>query len=183
MAGEYRVPTNFLNKPGHQLFAATWSSRNYAALNQDPRIILPNVPIARTDGSWSAYWNFDQFLHVDPCDPTKGWGLFGRAGIADNDANPIAWFLSFGVGGNSPIAGRSNDRFGAGWFYSGTSNEIAPFLELVTGPIGDSQGVELFYNIEVTPWFHLTPDLQVLVPAREDIDPALLIGARGVITL
>lgn len=183
MAAETRIPTNFFNKPGHQLFAATYNSRNFATLDQDPRIILPQVPINQTSGSWSAYWNFDQYLHVDPCDPTKGWGVFGRAGVADSETNPLSWFLSFGVGGTSPISGRANDSFGAGWYYSGTSDEIAPFIEAVTGPIGDSQGLEFYYNYEVTPSFHLTPDLQVLIPARQQTDTAVLLGLRGVITL
>ncbi len=183
MAAELRVPTEFFEKPGHQLLGATWSSRDYVSLGQDPRVVLPNVPISRTDGSWSVYWNFDQYLHVDANDPTRGWGVFGRAGIADDSANPIAWFLSFGLGGNSSISGREADTMGVGWFYTGTSNKIGPLLTGLLGEIGDGQGVELFYNIAITPNLYLTPDLQVLIPAREQIDPAVVLGLRGVITL
>lgn len=179
MAAELRIPTNFLNKPGHQLVAATWNSREYVALGQDPRIVLPNVPIVPTTGSWSLYWNFDQHLVVDRCDSTKGWGVFGRAGIADDDSNPLSYFLSAGVGGNSPISGRSNDTFGAGWYYSASSGEIGPLLNAALGPIGDGQGVELFYRAEVTPWFHITPDVQVIVPAREQVDTAYVLGLRS----
>jgi porin len=183
IAGEYRFPTKFFGKPGHQLFGATWSSRDVAALGQDPRIILPQVPINRTDGSWSVYYNFDQYLFMDPCDPKKGWGVFGRAGLADDRNNPVAWFLSLGVGGDSPISGRKNDTFGAGWYYSGTSDEIGPVLNNLAGGVGDGQGIELFYNYQVTPSFHLTPDMQIIMPARQQIDTAILLGLRGVITL
>lgn len=179
LAGDLRLPTNFMDLPGHQLFGGSWSSRDYTALGQDPRILLPNVPIAKTSGSWSLYWNFDQYLVVDKCDPTKGWGVFGRAGIADGDSNLIEWFLSFGVGGTSPLPGRSNDGFGAGWYYTGTSGEIGPILPAVLGPIGDGQGVELFYRAQVTPWFHVTPDFQVLIPARENVDTAYVLGIRS----
>lgn len=179
LVGELRLPTEVFGLPGHQLFGASWSSRDYVALGQDPRIILPNVPIARQDGSWSVYWNFDQYLWVDPSNSERGWGVFGRAGLADPETNPIAWFLSFGVGGHSLIPGRENDTFGAGWYYSGTSNELAPFLATAVGGVGDGQGVELYYDVEVTPWLHVTPDLQFIVPARDSVDTATVAGVRA----
>ena len=179
LVGELRVPTEVFGLPGHQLFGASWSSREYVALGQDPRIILPNVPIARQDGSWSVYWNFDQYLWVDPCNSERGWGVFGRAGLADPETNPIAWFLSFGVGGHSLVPGRDNDTFGAGWYYSGTSNELAPFLATALGGVGDGQGVELYYDVEVTKWLHVTPDLQFVMPARDAVDTATIAGVRA----
>lgn len=183
MSAEFRVSTGFGGLPGHQLFGGTWSSRDFVALGQDPRIVLPNIPINEASGSWSLYWNFDQYLFVDPCNPRRGWGLFGRAGIADENANPLSWFLSFGVGGNSPITGRESDTFGAGWFVAGSSNEVGPILETVLGPIDDGHGVELFYNWQATPWLNVTPDMQVIVPARENVDTALAVGVRAVMTL
>jgi porin len=114
LSAELRLPTCFMSRPGHQLFAGTWNSREYVALGQDPRIIFPGVPIATKNGSWSLRWNFDQYLWVDPCDSNRGWGVFGRAGVSDANPNPIDWIVSFGVGGNSPIRGREADRFGIG---------------------------------------------------------------------
>lgn len=176
---ELRLPTNFFGLPGHQLFGATWSSRNFAALDQDPLVILPSVPIERESDSWALYWNFDQYLFVDPCQPQRGWGLFGRAGIADDATNPIGWFLSFGVGGQGMFRARPSDSFGVGWYYSGTSNELAPFLETALGGIGDGQGIELYYNFQVTPSMHVTPDLQILMPARDTVDTTTVVGLRA----
>jgi porin len=98
---------------------------------------------------------------------------------APRQAKGVAWFLSFGIGGNSPIACRSADTFGIGWYYAGTSDEIGVVLETLFGPIGDGQGVDLFYNYQVAPWFHLTPNLQVIDPARQNVDTALVFGLRG----
>jgi porin len=180
LSAELRVPVSLAGLPGHQLIGGTWNSRDYVALGQDPRIVLPDVPINEQSGSWSVYWNFDQYVVAEQCgQELSGWGVFGRAGIADDRTNPLAYFLSFGVGGNSPLANRPGDTFGAGWYYAGTSDEIGPILEGLLGPIGDGQGVELFYNIAVTPWLHLTPDIQVIDPARENADTAFLVGLRG----
>lgn len=99
----------------------------------------------------------DQYLVADRCDPGKGWADFARAGIADKETNPLAYFLSAGVGGTSPIAHRDNDSFGIGYYYSGSSDQIGPLLSVALGsPIGDGQGVELFYNAAVTPMLTIT---------------------------
>jgi porin len=178
ISAELRLPTNFLNKPGHQLFGGVWSSRDVALLSTAPRLLLPNVPTPTSSDSWALYWNFDQQLVPNCCDPTKGWGVFGRAAIADEDTNPLEWFLSFGIGGNSPIRCRQNDTFGVGWFYGATSDQLPGLL------LGDAgQGVELFYNYEVTPWLHITPDLQFIDPARRNVDDATVFGIRVNMTL
>ena len=39
--------------------------------------------------------------------------------------------------------------------------------------------MELFYNAAVTPWFHVTPDLQILDPAQRHNATALLVGIRA----
>ena len=173
---EARLPTKFFGLPGHQLLGGVWSSQNVALLSQDPRLLLPptGLPLQRQSDSWALYWNFDQYIWVDPCDPTKGWGLFGRAAIADDETNPLDWFLSFGIGGNSRIAGRTADTFGFGWAYSGTSDQLPGVF------LGDhGQSVESFYNFQVTPWMHVTTDLQVIDPALRGVDNSLVLGLRA----
>ena len=175
LAAELRLPTNLLGLPGHQGIGAGWNSKEYIALNQDPRIVFPGVPIAAKDGSWNVKYNFDQYLYVDPCDSTRGWGIFGRAGISDGNPNPLHWTVSLGVGGNSPICGREADRFGIGWYYGAASPELGPFFTPDNGT-----GVEMFYNIAVTPWFQLTPDLQILDGgSMRNPDTAVIAALRG----
>jgi porin len=44
-------------------------------------------------------------------------------------------------------------------------------------------GVEAYYNAEITPWFHVTADLQVVEPALRDIaSTAFLAGLRAKIS-
>jgi porin len=180
MAAELRLPTNFFGMPGHQLFGATWSNRGYVSFDQDPRLLFgalvtrDQALLQRKSDSWSAYYNFDQYLYVDPCNPARGWGIFGRFGVSDANPNPLEWFLSFGVGGNSMLRGREQDTFGIGYYFAASSDEIN-----VLRGVGDGQGVELFYNIAVTPYLHITPDLQVLVPASNRFDTAIVAGIRA----
>jgi len=177
LAAELRLPTSFLGLPGHQGIGAGWNSKEYIALAQDPRVILPGVPIAPTDGSWYVKYNFDQYLYVDPCDSTRGWGIFGRAGLSDGNPNPLHWTVSLGVGGNSPICGREADRFGIGWYYGAASSDLGKNFDAINPSNGT--GVEMFYNIAVTPWFELTPDLQILDGGIGISDTAVICALRG----
>ena len=40
------------------------------------------------------------------------------------------------------------------------------------------QGVEVFYEAALTPWLHLTPDLQLVEPGLGENDPAVVLGLR-----
>jgi len=179
LTSELRLPTSFFGMPGHQLFGGSWSSREFVSLGQDPRIILPNVPIARQSGSWSLYWNMDQYLVTDRANPKKGWGYFARTGLADPETSLLSYFLSAGLGGSSPLTNREHDSFGIGYYFAGTSSEIGPLLAVALGStLGDGQGVEMFYNAAVNPMLTITPDLQVISSLRENLNTALVAGLR-----
>ena len=46
-------------------------------------------------------------------------------------------------------------------------------------PAGDVHGGEVYYNAAVTPWFHLTVDLQAIQPTFRSSDTAVVLGLRG----
>jgi porin len=175
------LPTKFLGLPGHQTFFATYSNGTYFNLQPSPFIdpiegvTLPN-PTKK--GSWSVAYAFDQALYVSPCDPKRSWGMFGNLGLADSNPNPFHWAANIGLGGASPFEGRKQDTFGIGYFYLGVSDSLKQLAPRLL-PIRDEQGVELFYNVAVTPWCHITPDLQVVNPGRERVDTVLFCGLRA----
>ena len=45
--------------------------------------------------------------------------------------------------------------------------------------VQDVQGVELYYNAAITPWFHLTADLQVVDNENAADDTAIMPGLRA----
>lgn len=181
LSAAVRVPTAWFGRPGHQLLGGTWNSRNYTSISE-AYIPYPDVATPTTRGSWSLYWNFDHFWFVDAADETRGWGPFGRAGIADEHTSPIDMFLSCGVGGNVPFAMRGDDTFGIGWYYASTSPQIGTLITSQFGPIGDGQGIECFYNYAVTPAIRITPDVQYVVPALRSAEPAFIAGVRALVS-
>ena len=181
LSAAVRIPTNWFDRPGHQLLGGTWNNRLYTSI-AEAYIPYPDVATPPIRGSWCLYWNFDHYLFVDEKDETRGWGPFGRAGIADEETSPIDMFLSCGVGGNVPGDTRRHDTFGIGWYYASTSSRIGTLITSQFGPIGDGQGVECFYNYEFTPAIRITPDVQYVVPALRSAAPALIAGVRALVS-
>ncbi|MBS0203145.1 MAG: carbohydrate porin [Planctomycetes bacterium] len=183
------TPVTFLDLPGHQALWGTYSSGTYSDLSPtpyfDPVSGLKLISGTQT-GSWSIVYSADQALYVDPGNPNRSWGVFTNVGLADNGPSPIRWSVNVGLGGSSPIQSRPRDTFGIGYAYVNYSSPVQQLAPVVL-PIGNDHVVELFYNIAVTPWFHLTPDLQVLTPARERtlppgpdiINTAIVLGLRA----
>jgi porin len=85
--------------------------------------------------------------------------------------------LTAGVGGSSPLRSRPLDTFGIGYYYFQLSTDLKSTLAPIT-PLGNEHGVELYYNIGVTKWFHITPDIQWIEPARGTSDSAVVVGVR-----
>jgi porin len=170
--GEARIKTNFFGHTGHQLIGGAYSDKLYTSLDQTFRVDVESRQIAQTSGAWCVYYNFDQYLVETGKD--QGWGVFGRFGISDGDPSPIKSFWSLGLGGKGVIDSRPNDRFGVGVYQAITSNASVPSF----AGIGDDWGAEAFYNIAITPWMQLTPDVQYIDGGRATADPAWIMGLR-----
>ncbi len=154
-----------------------------------PGLLLPVAPLERVSDAWSIYYNFDQYLWSPVGDPTRGVGLFFRIGLSDGKANPIKYHYSVGIGGKGIVPGRPDDTFGVGWSRLIFSDDLFPFLRSSLDLGLDHEDViELFYNVAVTNWLHVTADLQVIEPGLtktlnagnqlKDVDTALVGGLR-----
>ena len=168
--GEGRVRTNIFGLTGHQDLGVEYSNQTFTSLGQNVRFIGVTGTFAAKDGSWDAWYNFDQYLYEQGSG--RGIGLFGRLGISDGNPNPIQYFYSLGVGGKGVLRGRPNDEFGLGYYYIKISN-ITLQGQLANGTIvnrslfRNEYGFEAYYKIAVTPWMLLTPDLQIIRPAQK----------------
>lgn len=173
---ELAMNTNFIAQPGRHTAGMSYSNKDFLSLEQDPRLSIPRSdgPLKKEDGSWALYYNFDQFLVSNPDDPSQGWGLFGRFGLSDGKANILHQFYSVGLGGVGIIPGRDRDRFGLGYYYLKLSNDR---IGLLTDD--SEQGIEVFYNIAITPWFEVSTDLQVVDGAGRFADTAVVGGLRA----
>jgi porin len=190
---EGRLRTDFFGLTGHQLVGLTYSTRNFASLDQSLHLMIQTGNIEMKDNSWSFHYNFDQYLYEPKKGSGQGIGIFGRFGASDGNPNPVHYFYSLGIGGKG-LLGRPLDQFGIGYYYMDISSPK------FTGPIEtreflrDEYGIEAYYNFAITPWMKLTPDIQfvrgaqketirvesLLPPAihKEDVKTATVVGLR-----
>ena len=178
--------------PGNQRVGFVWSSKDFPTVAPDepfnstgglavgmlgPELAVKVVNMLATFDNGKdnvmVYYNFDQYLYTEADDPTQGIGMFGRFGWARQAVNPVCHFYSIGMGGKGILPDRDNDTFGVGYFYADLSNQLPPQFH-------SEQGVECYYNIEIAPWLHISPDLQVIVnPGGTDFnDVSVVYGLR-----
>jgi len=187
---EWAVKVDPFGLPGNQRVGFAWSSKESNHLNPvspfkesgpllmkyAPKLLemlSPYLPYDQSPDNVMLYYNFDQYLYTEADDPTQGVGLFGRFGWARDDVNPVNYFYSIGAGGKGLLPNRDNDTYGVGYYHVDLSNDLPPMFH-------SEQGVECYYNIEVTPWLHISPDLQFIVnPGGTDAnDVAIVYGMR-----
>lgn len=189
---EWAVKVNPFDLPGNQRVGFVWSSLDFPH-------VAPNEPfkstadlaikllgekmankVVNTLGTFQnckdnvmLYYNFDQYLYTKPDDPTQGIGVFGRFGWARQDVNPACHFYSVGLGGKGLIPERANDSYGLGYYFLDLSNHLPSMFH-------SEQGIECYYNIQITPWFHISPDLQIIIDpgGTSQRDVALVGGVR-----
>ena len=66
-----------------------------------------------------------------------------------------------------------------GYFYYDLSDALQDALATADGRPGDEQGFEAFYSYAVTPWLHLSADLQYIDPAGAGLKNAFVAGIRA----
>lgn len=188
---EYSLKIEPFGLPGNQRVGFIWSSKEYPYVSpispfKETGPLLRKVvgeglfakigkvlPYKHSKDNVAVYYNFDQYLYQEADDPTQGLGLFGRFGWARQDVNPVAHFYSLGVGGKGIIPERDNDTYGLGYYFVDLSNDLPNFLH-------SEQGIEMYYNYELTPWMHITQDFQIIMDpgGHEERECALVAGVR-----
>jgi len=166
-AGSGRVRTGFFGLTGHQLVGALYSNKAYTSLDQRLGFVLQNKALAKQDGTWGVYYNFDQYLYQPKEGVDRGVGLFGRFGAAEGDPVPTKYFYSAGVGAKGLIPGRSLDQFGIGYYYNNNNNPTFQRPLVTQSFLRDEWGFEAYYNLALTPWLLISPDIQVIGPTQK----------------
>ena len=180
IAGLWRFFTEFRGLPGSHGFMGTWASGEFTVLDRTGWSFFPGAGIVpgEQSGSWSLQYILEQRLWADPCCDKRNIGILSQWGLADPKTSPYAWICNVSLQAQGLVACREQDTMGVGYFYSGVSADLKNLFPRLL-PLDDVQGVELYYNAAIAPWFHLTADLQVVEPANSERDTALVLGLRG----
>jgi len=192
--GSYGFLPEIGGRPGRYQIVGAYTNKDFPTYGVANRLqllaeLIGRVPIEEKTDNWATIITADQYLFVKDIERQIGWGLFFRFGYAPKNRNAIDQFYSFGVGGRGMlIPGRDLDFWGLGWAGTHFSSDLRDDLKLATSlPLLGRPGVELegfehaveaFYNIAITPWAHLTIDLQFIVnPVGAQIIDHSLVGS------
>jgi porin len=177
------LPTEIAGLRGYYSVRGVLSNAEGIDLRDIPAIPVPpeyQEQIGTVEDPWYVSFNAQQYLWHNPEDPRKGWGVWFSTSRADGNPSYLEWAVWTGIGGDSPIAGRSDDRWGIGYFQYNLSEDLLTSLE--EGPLelkfGSEEGVEAYYNFAVTPWLRLTADLQWIDDPITTNDETWLAAAR-----
>lgn len=173
LSGIPQRPVSRLNFPEGSSFAGRPQRFPTSLLRTLAQRVI--APKPTNSENWAFWYDFDQFLYQSPEDPNQGFGLFGNFGLTPGEWFPVAESYTFGLGGKGLIPHRPRDRYGVGYYCLNFSDDIPVLLS-----VNAEQGVELFYNIEVTPWCHITPDVQFIMDpgGSSKHDVAIAYGLR-----
>jgi porin len=184
--GLWRFFTDWNGKPGSHFFAGGWSSRTYTSLDQHDWLHIPGqgggLTPGQETGAWALAYYYDQVFWADPCNADRNMRVFTGWGLSDGDPSFARWNGMVSVEGFGLLKGHEQDRMGVSYFYNGLSDDFRELVDPVV-QLEEVQGVELYYNAAVTPWFHLTADLQIVDNENEADDTAIVVGLRGKIDL
>ena len=173
------IPVSIKDRSGFHSFRGVYSSEESVDLRDIPGFRLPDGldnPIRTKDDYWFGSYALQQYLFQSEADPSKGWGLFFQAAISDGNPNPFEGHVFFGIAGHNLMKNRLNDRWGIGYFSYFYSDDLKDSLEGLGLFFEDEQGVELFYNLAITPWWRTRADLQIIDPAVRGNSKSVYLG-------
>ncbi|PQO47735.1 hypothetical protein C5Y93_03510 [Blastopirellula marina] len=183
LLGFERIYTEFGGLGGSHTAAFTYATGTFRDYNPNGWIPGPaglvQIPIlTKQSGSWSAAYIGEQRLWQDRCDAKRYVNTRAMLGFADHDTSPYGFGATVTCEAFGLAACRPGDRMGIGYFYYDLNNGFQEAIQAL-GPAQNVHGGEVYYNAEITKWFHLTADLQAIQPAYKANDTALVLGLRG----
>lgn len=170
--------TNASGLSGTYKLGAWLHTADFADLEDDTR---------SHSGNHGFYVAADQMLwRENNTDDEQGLGLFFRGGCSPEDRSAFAFTIDTGLHYRGLFPGRDDDALALGFAYVNISDDIRR-AERTAGAsvLSDYElAVELTYQINVTPWLGLQPDVQwIRHPGGSGaLDDALVIGLRTRVT-
>lgn len=162
-----------------------------------PLALDPAFPLDHR-GDWGLYGVIDQMIWRGPATSVS---VFLRGGLVPADRNLESWYIDGGVGVKGLLPGRADDTLTVGVAYSRISPDAIAadrdqvFYNGLAWPLRSGEPVlEVSYIAQVTPWWTVQPDFQVIwkpggnVPLDDEdlalgvVPTAYLFGVRTKVT-
>jgi porin len=118
-----------------------------------------------------------------PSGTTRRLQMFVGGSVGDDNPSFADWDVFANLQAFGVFDSRPNDRMGIAAHYYHMADDFVELGSIIPGQkLSDTVWTtELYYNYEIKPWLHLSPNLQYSQNENDDDDPAVIVGARLVI--
>jgi len=132
---------------------------------------LPNS--IYNNGGAGVYLACDQMFYKENPgdDDEQGFGAFLKLEFAPQNRYFVDMCLGAGLRYQGLIPERDNDFIGLGFLYADICDNLAN--------VSNEYGIETFYRFQITPWFHIQPDMQFIANPNGTGRDALVFGIQA----
>jgi porin len=138
----------------------------------------PGIETTNKSGAWNLAFQFTHNLQESTGQASANWGFYLKTAIADGNPNYVKASIIAGIGGRALFFGRPQDSFGLGAYYYDLSDDLQDSLDPLA-EFGDEAAIEAYYSWALTPWLHVSGDIQFVDPARRGEDSSVVAGVRA----
>jgi carbohydrate-selective porin OprB len=174
--------------PGYFFVGVGGSTQDYPVLEPTDWTNFPGEGASSPEGNpWEVALYMYQKVWQAPGNDKRFAQVFLGGSFGDNQVSFSDWDVFASVQTFGLFASRSHDRMGIAGSYYHLSEGFTDAVNLVGSATAGPQlrdnywTMEAFYNFQVTPWMHVSPNIQYLGSEREGVDNALIIGSRLVV--
>tara|TARA_R110000850_G_scaffold49672_16_gene122326 strand:- start:4640 stop:5695 length:1056 start_codon:yes stop_codon:yes gene_type:complete len=182
VAGFHRFIWDIDDNMGYFMVFAGGSTKDQASNDPHDFVVTPGQGITSTqsENPWDVALYLYQDFWKDSSNPNRKANFMLGATVGPDNPQFAQWNLMANVEVFGLCESRPNDRMGLCGWWNGLSDQ---FTELVApiAPLRNTWGFEMYYNYEITPWAHLTADLQLAQNQNQGDDFAVIPGVRMVI--
>jgi porin len=174
------------DKPGYVMLFAGGSTREQVSVESLDFVFKPGAGVTVTDDEkkpWNVAAYIYQVFWQAEKDPNRKAAILIGGTAGPDDPQFAQYNLFTALEAYGPMASRPQDRMGVAFWYNWLADGFVDTLSNL--PIGsirlrDTWGFELYYNIEINKWLHLTPDLQIVKNEFKGDNMAIIPGIRMV---
>jgi len=178
----WRLFTNWGGKPGSHLFLGGWSSRDYTSLDKNSWTFIPGqdggLTPGKKDGAWTISYFFEQVLWAHRCEENRNLQLLTGCALSDGNPSFARWNGMASLQATGVFDCRKKDKMGIAYFYTKISKDLRELVRPLF-KLTKLQGAEFYYRAAITPWYHMTANLQVIDNADDAEDTAIILGLRS----
>jgi porin len=190
--GAWRFFWEVSDLPGNIIVAAGGATKGYQSLDSSPYTVIPGTDLTdfvlmipslsdNTKKPWAtASYVYQELWNGGKGDPRKVFMIVGGS-FADKNPGFARWTAFSSIEAMGPLPMRPADRAGISGWYTGVNSEVKDLAATVGVNLGDSWGMEFYYNVALNKWLHITGDLQLIQNAIKSDDVAVIPGVRFVI--